>query len=62
MNNRRNFIKTAVRIFVLAVVAAAVVFGLQQRRINAQSSADCAPSACQGCAQQPACEKVQVNQ
>ena len=61
MNDRRSFIKTAVRILVLAVVSAAVVLGLQQKRINAQNSAECAPSACQGCAQQPVCDKAPVN-
>ncbi len=62
MSNRRNFIKTAARMLVLALVAAAVVLGLRLKKINAQNNAACAPSACQGCSQLPACEKAQANQ
>lgn len=61
MTDRRGFLKSGVRLLLLAFIGLSVVFGLQKKKITTQTTAACAENKdCQGCEKRAACQNEQA--
>ena len=63
MKSRREFLKSAVRSFLLAGIGFGVVFGIRHKKISAEAKAACEVSpGCQGCGKLKDCTTKQAKE
>jgi hypothetical protein len=63
MTNRRDFLKSAGRSFLLALTGFGIVYGFRQKKITTQAKAACEMNpGCQGCGKLEGCNKKQADE